>query len=119
MTADIANKSALVLLVNSVGRAALDARSGPMANRLQPWVDSVRSHVTRMGKYSKSAVIYFPFSPPPAFWDYKCKKCGWYQAGSCGVVAGEILPGGWCALWTPPANYKPFTWPLELLKGNW
>lgn len=117
---NIANKSAVSLLLNTVSRAALDARARPgVASLLQPWISSIRVHIARVGKYSKGAVLYIPLSPPPLFWDYKCKKCGWWQGGTCGAVAGEISPTGWCALWIPPTGYKPFTWPRELIQGKW
>lgn len=116
------------LLANSVGRAALDATAMPGV--LQPWVDKIEEYVQLNGKFSQSSVLYLPFSPPPVFWDYKCKKCHWWQVpqtllpsgtipGSCKVVEGEISHRGWCAIWAPSKDYKALTWPQELLKGEW
>ncbi len=106
----------VMMLVNSVGRAALDATIRP--GLLSPWIARVEALVARDGKFSHQAAGYLPLSPPPAFWDYKCRKCGWWNGGTCAVVAGEIRPGGWCALWTPAPGYKAFTWPRELLQGD-
>lgn len=108
----------LFLLVKSIGLAAMDATVKP--GSLQPWVDEVEEYVNINGKFSKSQVVYAPFSPPPAFWDYKCKKCRWWQEpNGCKVVEGDISPGGWCAIWMPPSSYKAFTWPQELVRGQW
>lgn len=116
----VARKGPISLLVNSVARAALDSRARPgTASLLQPWVEALEAKVLRVGKYSKGEVLYVPFSPPPALWDYKCKKCGFWQEGGCSVVEGSISPSGWCVNWIPPANYKPLTWPQELAKGEW
>ncbi len=106
------------LVVNSIGRAALDATV--KRGTLQPWVDELSQYVQANGKFSKFSVAYLPISPPPLFWDYKCKKCLWFQLpNACLVVDGDITPSGWCSIWLPPENYKAFTWPTELLKGDW
>ncbi|GAI73013.1 unnamed protein product, partial [marine sediment metagenome] len=76
--------------------------------------------VAEEGKFTKQQVAYIPFSPPPVFWDYKCRKClFWETPNGCRVVEGEISPRGWCAIWLPPEDYKAFSWPSELLKGDW
>lgn len=103
-----------VMLVNSVGRAALDATAAP--GLLQPWIDKIEAQVRRDGKFPRRAAGYLPFAPPPVFWDYKCHKCRWWNFGTCNTVAGEIRPGAWCTLWVPAPAYKAFTWPRELLR---
>jgi len=108
----------LSMLVKSIGLAALDATVSPGV--LQPWVNEVEAYVAHNGKFSKFAVLYLPLSPPPVFWDYKCKKCLWWQEpNGCKVVEGDISPQGWCAVWVPPKEYKALTWPQELLRGEW
>ncbi|GAI45017.1 unnamed protein product, partial [marine sediment metagenome] len=48
------------------------------------------------------------------------KKCKfWKEPDSCQVVEGKISLGAWCAIWLPPEDYKAFSWPSELLKGDW
>jgi hypothetical protein len=82
----------LWLVVNSMGRAA-----------------DIEDYTAKNGKFSQFAVLYVPFSPPPLFWDYKCKKCRFWQSpDSCTVVEGRIAPRGWRAVWLPPDNYKAF-----------
>lgn len=109
---------ALYLAVKSIGSAALDATARP--GTLQPWIDELEHYVERNGKFSQSAVLYLPFSPPPLFWDYKCKKCLWWQdPDACKMVEGKISPRGWCAIWVPPSDYRAFSWPRELLEGRW
>ena len=106
------------LLIKSITKAAANATISPGA--LQPWVDEINRRVAEEGKFPKSAVAYIPFSPPPVFWDYKCRKCSFWQGpDSCLVVEGEISPGGWCAIWLPPEDYKALSWPKELLSGDW
>ncbi len=111
------------LVVNSVGRAALDATIKPGV--LQPWVDELDRYVQANGKFSQFAAAYLPLSPPPAFWDYKCKKClkwGPNQGQAdrtCLWIQGDISPEGWCSIWVPNTGYKAFTWPQELISGNW
>lgn len=106
------------LLANSIGRAAATVVFD--ADALRPWIDSVDQHVARYGPYGKLFVLYVPINPPPAVWDYKCYKCHWYQEPrQCKVVRGDISPYGWCTLWVPPANYPAFSWPKELVKGDW
>ena len=110
--------NAIEMLIKSISLAAANATYNPGA--LQPWVDEIETKVSTDGKFSKMSALYLPFSPPPVFWDYKCKKCLWWKdPDKCSVVEGEIAPGGWCALWVPPTTYKAFTWPEELLKGEW
>ena len=106
--------NAIEMLIKSVSLAALDSTLSPGV--LQPWVYEIKAH----GKFSQAEVTYLPFSPPPVFWDYKCRKCRWWvEGGQCEVVEGEISPGGWCVIWLPHVDYKPLTWPQELLRGDW
>ncbi|MBA7648397.1 hypothetical protein ES703_56183 [subsurface metagenome] len=106
------------MLVKSIGLAAMNATISPGV--LQPWVDDINRRVAEQGKFSKSQVGYLPFSPPPVFWNYKCKKClAWQPPSSCKWVEGKISPNGWCAIWIPMEEYKAMTWPKELLKGDW
>jgi len=106
------------LLINSIGLSALDATVKPGV--LQPWVDEINERVAKEGKFAKPSVAYMPFSPPPVFWDYKCRKCRyWQEPDACEVVEGKISPQGWCAIWIPPQDYKAFSWPQELLRGDW
>lgn len=108
----------LSLALNSISIAAMDATVKP--GSLQPWIDEIEAYISKNGKFSKFSVSYVPLSPPPAFWDYKCKKCLWWQEpDGCKVVEGKISPRGWCAIWLPPEEYKAFTWPKELITGNW
>jgi len=112
------NTSIPSLLITSISKAAANATFSP--GTLQPWIDEINRRVAEKGKFPKPAVAYIPFSPPPVFWDYKCKKCKfWKEPDSCQVVEGKIAPGGWCAIWLPPEDYKAFSWPSELLKGDW
>jgi hypothetical protein len=97
----------------------------------QDWINNVTSYVALNGKFSKFEAAYLPFSPPPLFWDYKCRKCRFYipvqiavaQAPGpqpqCTLVDGDISPSAWCSLWMAPDTYKAFSWPSELLAGNW
>ena len=106
------------LLVKSVGLAALSSTVKPGV--LQPWVSEIEERVRLNGKLSKMSVAYLPFSPPPVFWDYKCKKCRWWEEpDTCKVVESKISSQGWCAIWVPPVTYKAFTWPVELIRGDW
>ena len=104
----------LQMLFNSISKAA----RGP--ETLQPWVDELENQVSLNGKFTKVAVAYVPIHPPPAFWDYKCKKCRvWEEPSTCKWVEGEINSRGWCTIWVPPETYGRFTWPQELIKGDW
>ena len=108
----------LWLLGNSIGRAALNATLKPGV--LDPWITEIDRYVQANGQFSHLAVSYLPVSPPPVFWDYKCRKClKFSEPSACLWVGGEIKPAGWCSLWVPPSDYKAFTWPAELLAGNW
>lgn len=108
----------IFLVTNSIGRAALNATIQP--GLLQPWVEELDRYVQANGRFSQFSVAYLPFSPPPLFWDYKCKKClKFLIPDACAWVEGKIAPSGWCSIWVPPATYKAFTWPSELLRGNW
>ena len=108
----------ITMLIKSIGLAAADSTYSPGV--LQPWVDEVESKVSTDGKFTKPEVLYLPFSPPPVFWDYKCKKCRWWEEpNGCKTVEGEISPQAWCAIWVPPSTYKPFTWFQELIGGEW
>jgi len=107
-----------IMLAKSIGLAGLNATISPGA--LQPWLDEIEQRVAEEGKFSKSAVAYIPFSPPPVLWDYKCRKCrAWESPDGCKWVAGEISLRGWCAIWLPPDQYKALSWPKELLSGDW
>lgn len=117
---------AIWLLYNSIARAAANAETPPFIsktdaqNAYQAWINELDSYVALNGKFPQFEVMYLPFSPPPVFWDYKCKKCrSWLEPNACSLVAGTISPSGWCSVWTPPATYQAFTWPNELLSGNW
>lgn len=106
------------LLLNSVSKAALNDTLQP--GILVPWIAELQDYVDTNGKFQKSQVGYLPFSPPPVFWDYKCRKCRfWQDPDACSMVEGTISPRGWCAIWLPPDDYKSLTWPRELLSGNW
>ena len=108
----------LILSGKSIGLAALNATARP--GSLQPWIDELEEYVDLNGKLSKPSVAYIPFSPPPVFWDYKCRKCRfWQEPNACSLVDGEISPKGWCSIWLPPDDYKALSWPNELLKGDW
>ena len=108
--------NAIEMLVKSITLAVADATYKP--GSLLPWVAEIESEVMAHGKFSKWQVIYVPFSPPPAFWDYKCWKCRfWRDPDACSAVEGKISPQGWCVIWLPPTAYQPFTWPKELLEG--
>lgn len=111
------NRSLPNLLFKSISTAALNATVSP--GTLQPWIDEIEESVSQEGKFAKLAVAYLPISPPPFFWDYKCRKCHfWEGADSCTAVKGKISPSGWCIIWLP-ANDKPaFSWVGELLKGE-
>ena len=106
------------MLAKSIGLAGLNATINP--GSLQPWVDEIEETVRERGKFPKSAVAYIPLSPPPVLWDYKCRKCRfWQEPASCIVVEGEILPRGWCTIWLPPDDKPAFSWIGELLRGDW
>jgi len=106
------------LLFKSITLAGANATISPGA--LQPWLDEIEQTVAEQGKYSKQSVAYLPFSPPPALWDYKCKKCrAWQPPAGCKWVEGKIAPIGWCTIWLPPDDYKALSWPKELLSGDW
>ena len=112
------NTSIPSLLITSVSKAAANATISPGV--LQPWIDDINQEVAEKGKFSKSQVAYLPFSPPPVFWDYKCRKCLFWQGpDSCTVVEGEISPGGWCSIWLPPEDKPAFSWVRELIRGDW
>jgi len=112
------NASIPSLLINSISKAAANATVSPGV--LQPWVAEINAHVAEKGKFTKSQVAYLPFSPPPVFWDYKCRKCRFWQSpDSCTVVDGKISPGAWCAIWLPPEDKPAFSWVRELSRGDW
>ena len=98
------------ILVQSVGRAALDATVGK--GTLQPWADALTARVQKDGKFPKLAVLYTPVAPPGLFWEYTCRQCRfWEEPNGCKIVNGYIAKGGWCSAWLPPVDYaKPFTW---------
>lgn len=108
------------LLSNSIGRAAGAAIDANKKAELQAWIDELERYVTANGKFPKFEVAYLPFSPPPVFWDYKCYKClKWIEPNACQWVDGTISRSGWCSIWLPMTGYKAFTWPTELISGNW
>jgi hypothetical protein len=113
------------LTYNSIGRAAgaaIDPNNQPL---LQDWITELNNYVALNGKFTKFEVGYLPISPPPLFWDYKCKKCMSYIPAidttkpQCNWVNGDIGPGAWCSIWIAPSNYKAFSWPKELISGDW
>jgi|GEM_PF-1707378 len=124
---------AVYLTYKSISSASFDATLLP--GTLAKWMAVVEKRVTAEGQFPQWTVLYSNVSPPPFFWDYKCMKCrawGGQTAmpdglslplpsgeNTCRWVSGRISPQGWCALWCPPGSYKKFTWPKELLKGNW
>lgn len=119
------------LLSNSIGRAAINVINPTEQAKLQSWIDELDNYVSANGKFPQFEVAYLPFSPPPLFWDYKCRKCrGYYTeiispmsldavTGYCKWVDGNISPSGWCSCWLAPDDYKAFTWPAELMAGDW
>jgi len=112
------NTSIPNLTFQSISQAALGSTIKPEA--LTDWISQVNEQVRSRGKFTKGKVAYIPFSPPPFFWDYKCKKCRFFRfPNSCTVVEGDISPRGWCAIWLPLDNKRPFSWPKDLVKGNW
>ena len=112
------NTSLPNLLVKSITKAAANATISP--GTLQPWVDEINAYVAEKGKFTKQQVAYIPFSPPPVFWDYKCKKCKfWKEPDSCTTVEGKISPRGYCVIWLPPEDKPAFSWINELLRGDW
>lgn len=112
------NTSLPNLLVKSISTAAANATFSPGV--LEKWVQEIEEYVAEHGKYSKQSVAYLPVSPPPVFWDYKCRKCRfWQPPDSCTVVESEVSPRGWCAIWLPPDNKPAFSWIGELLRGDW
>lgn len=107
----------LWLFGNSVGRAALNVTVKPGA--LKPWVDGLTEYVSHYGKFTKFQAGYIPFPLPPLFWDYKCRRCRFWQGNfACSLVDGEILPQGWCAVWCPPDGVKQFSWVGEWMHGD-
>jgi len=121
------NTSKPYMLFKSVTTAA-NRNSNPTA--FQDWITEVQNQVKANGQFTKSAAGYLSVSPPPFFWDYKCAKCrfayqialsgnGFKNDGSCEVVAGDIGHSAWCVLWLPPDAYESFSWPSELVNGDW
>jgi hypothetical protein len=126
------------LAYNSIARAAANAVTPPFVSKedaqayYQAWLTELNNYVALNGKFSKFETGYFPFSPPPFMWDYKCRKCRAYiptqivhdslqnaTSPQCQWVEGNISPSAWCSIWSPPDTYAPFTWINELLGGNW
>lgn len=106
------------LLFKSISLAAANATIKPGV--LEPWIDEINKYVTEKGKFSKPQVAYVPLSPPPVFWDYKCRKCRfWIAPDACEVVEGAIAPRGWCTIWLPPEDKPAFSWVRELSRGDW
>mgnify|MGYP001565145001 FL=1 len=107
---------ALALTFNSIVLAAAEAMGfAPGAG--EEWVQALETHVSFYGPFSKLSVLYLPFQPPPAFWDYSCGRCRFWKEpvpgetlGGCTLVEGKIARGGWCGIWMPPQGVAPFTW---------
>lgn len=107
-----------VALVKSITLAAANATISP--GMMRPWVEEIEQTVAEKGQFSKLTVAYIPLSPPPVFWDYKCRKCRfWIEPNACTVVNGEISPNGWCSIWLPPDDKPAFSWMEELRRGDW
>jgi hypothetical protein len=108
------------LTVNSIVRAAISAIDSNKETWLRDWIDKLNIYVFLNGKFSQFAAGYVPFSPPPLLYDYKCRKClNWVEPDGCNWVEGTISRSGWCSIWTPMTGYKAFSWPSELIKGDW
>lgn len=106
------------LLIKSISKAGANATISP--GSLREWVDEINTQVVAQGKFSKKQVAYIPFSPPPALWDYKCRKCRFWKGSEvCSVVSGNISPRGWCVIWLPPDYSPAFSWVGELARGDW
>jgi hypothetical protein len=120
------------LALKSIGSAAVDWAFTP--GTLAKWVAVLDEEVAREGKFTQFSVFYRDISPPPLMYDYKCRKClkwGPNQpiqplAGTvittdrtCLWIAGDISPEGWCACWVPNTDQQPFTWPKQLVSGDW
>jgi hypothetical protein len=122
------NTSKPYMLFKSITTAA-KRNSDPTA--FQDWITEVQNQVETNGQFTKSAAGYLPISPPPLLFDYKCAKCRFaYQPsggplgsftnnGLCQIVAGDIEHNAWCVLWMPEDSVKAFSWPGELIKGDW
>jgi hypothetical protein len=121
------NTSKPYMLFKSVSTAA-NRSSNPAA--FEAWITELQNQVEANGQFEKSAAGYLPFSPPPFFWDYKCAKCrfayqlslslqGFKDNGSCQLVDGDIEHNAWCCLWMPPDDYATFSWPSQLIEGDW
>ena len=113
---------ALALTFNSIILAAADA-TGLAPGAGEEWVQGLEAHVARNGLFSKFSVVYLPFQPPPAAWDYNCGRCRFWKEpapgealGGCTLVSGQIARGGWCAVWSPPKGTAPFTWFPRMLE---
>lgn len=115
------------MLFKSITIAARNATIQPGV--MQAWIDEIEAQVDSQGKFTKSAVGYRTFSPPPVFWDYKCAKCrAWIQLeamgytvypGQCKWVEGEIARNGWCSIWLPPDDKPVLSWIKEFQSGDW
>ena len=116
------NTSKPYMLFKSITTAA-NRNSNP--NAFQDWITQVQNQVKASGQFEKSAAGYLPVSPPPAFWNYQCRLCRFWglsngqPEGRCTIVKGDINSRGWCVLWCPPDNYAAFSWPSQLIVGNW
>lgn len=65
------------------------------------------------GQFLKPQVFYLPVSLiPPGVYFYECSSCVFYrQSGkTCELVAGNIEPYAWCAIWLPKEGDRPFSW---------
>lgn len=111
------------LTFKSISSAALDATISP--GLLAKWEAALDEQIANAGKFTQFSVFYRDISPPPVFWDYKCFKCKKWGPNqgqpdrTCLWVADDISPEGWCAIWIPNTGYKAFSWPQELVAGNW
>ena len=113
----------LYLTFKSISSAAADWAFAP--GTLAKWVAVLDQQVAREGKFTQLAVFYKDISPPPFLYDYKCRKCARWgpnqgQADrTCLWVSGDISPEGWCGIWVPNTDQQPFTWPKQLVQGDW
>jgi len=96
-------------MLPSIALAAQDAVTGSTIG--EEWAAELEASVQRNGTFSKFAVAYIPFNPPPFFWLYSCSRCRfWKEPNGCTLVDGWIARGGWCAIWYPAEGKPPFTW---------
>lgn len=77
-----------------------------------------RAAKAKGGKFNKTDVLYSPIAPPPGAWDYRCRKCRFFEPGQshsfglCEIVGHDEDPFGgerinsdaWCAMWMPQSG---------------